>query len=70
MRRPNIFIESKPDKDGKVERLHMDLKKIQKLIKEKGFIKLFQRGKFSNLCPHCGSISEYTINDVGKIITL
>lgn len=70
MRRPNLFIESKPDKDGKVERLHMDLKKIKKFMEEKGFIKLFQRGKFANLCSQCHTITEYTINDAGKIITL
>lgn len=71
MRRPNLFIESVINKEGKVERLHMDLKKILKMIKEeKGMIKLFQRGTFANLCTHCGSISTYTVNDAGKIVVI
>lgn len=70
MRRATIFIESVPDKDGKVERVYLELKKVLEYIKN-GFIKkLFQRGKIANLCPHCGSITEYTVNAAGKLVTL
>lgn len=69
-RRPNVFIESKPDKDGKIERLHVNMKRIQELMAAKGLIKFFQRGVFNSLCDSCHTVTQYKVNESGKIVVI